>query len=72
MSDYSVAVVRNSYFSTLTAGIFGTAMVLVLSLVLGKVVVLKKGANGSGKQQKEQAIMLNFFSGDGFVEYSGE
>ncbi len=51
MSDYSVATIGNSYFSTLTAGIFGTFMVLLLSIVLGKVVVLKKGVEKSGKQQ---------------------
>jgi cobalt/nickel transport protein len=47
MSDYSVAIIDNPYISTLIAGIFGTLVVLGLSLALGKAVVLKKGADNS-------------------------
>ncbi len=42
MSGYSVAFVSNSYFSTLTAGVFGTLMVLVVALGLGKAISPKK------------------------------
>ena len=38
MPDYSVALVGNSYVSTLLAGIFGVCVVMVASLLLGKVI----------------------------------
>jgi cobalt/nickel transport protein len=43
MPDYSVAALGNSYVSTLLAGIFGTLMVLLTTLLLGKVMVPKNG-----------------------------
>ena len=43
MPDYSFALVENSYVSTLLAGIFGTLMVLLTTLLLGKVMVPKSG-----------------------------
>lgn len=43
MSDYSVAAVSNTYVSTLIAGILGTIIVLLTSIVLGKAVLMKKG-----------------------------
>ena len=43
MPDYSVAALGNSYVSKLLAGIFGTLMVLLTTLLLGKVMVPKNG-----------------------------
>lgn len=43
MSDYSVEAAGNSYVSTLIAGIFGTVLVLLASMVLGK--ALEKKSN---------------------------
>ena len=43
MPDYSVAALGNSYVSTLLAGIFGTLMVLLTTLLLGKVMAPKNG-----------------------------
>ena len=43
MPDYSVAALGNSYVSTLVAGIFGTLMVLLTTLLLGKVMAPKNG-----------------------------
>ena len=43
MPDYSVVALGNSYVSTLVAGIFGTLMVLLTTLLLGKVMVPKNG-----------------------------
>ena len=43
MADYSVSFLGNSYGSTLLAGIAGTIIVLVAGLVVGKVIVPKKG-----------------------------
>ena len=42
IADYSVASIGNSYVSTLIAGIFGVSIILVVSLLLGKVMVPKK------------------------------
>jgi hypothetical protein len=36
MSDYAIASIENPYVSTLLAGIFGTLMVLIAGLLLGK------------------------------------
>ena len=41
IADYSVALIGNSYISTLIAGILGVTIVLVVSLFLGKVMVSK-------------------------------
>jgi cobalt/nickel transport protein len=37
LPDYSVAVLGNGYISTLIAGVFGIMVVLIASLLLGKV-----------------------------------
>lgn len=42
MPDYAVAVVENSYLSTLIAGVFGTLAVLATALLLGRSVRQKK------------------------------
>jgi hypothetical protein len=52
MFDYSVSAIAEPYFSTLTAGIVGTTIVLVLSIVLGKAVALKKSAYDAGQEKK--------------------
>jgi ABC-type sulfate transport system permease component len=41
MTDYSVGALGNSYASTLLAGVFGTVLVLLASLVLGRAVTKK-------------------------------
>lgn len=51
MFDYSVEAVSNSYVSTLIAGIFGTIIVLLTSMVLGKAVLIKKGTAISESKQ---------------------
>ena len=50
MSDYSVGIIGNPYLSTVIAGIFGTLMVLGLSLALGKVLALRKGSENQNGQ----------------------
>jgi hypothetical protein len=42
MPDYSIALVGNSYVSTLLAGIFGTTAVLAATLLVGKVITSKR------------------------------
>ena len=42
MADYSIAFISDSYVSTLLAGIFGTIIVLVAGLVMGKAIGSKK------------------------------
>ena len=37
MSDYAIEAIENPYVSTLLAGVFGTFMVLLAGLLLGKV-----------------------------------
>ena len=39
MSDYTFSLIKNTYASTLIAGIFGIVMVLVATLILGKVII---------------------------------
>jgi ABC-type sulfate transport system permease component len=39
MTNYSISFIGNSYISTLLAGVFGTIMVLIFALLLGKVIV---------------------------------
>ena len=41
IADYSFPFISNQYLSTLVAGIFGVATVLVLSLLIGKVMMSK-------------------------------
>ena len=41
MSDYAIAAIADPYVSTLLAGIFGTLMVLLAGLLLGKVMTPK-------------------------------
>lgn len=44
MSDYSAEAVGNPYLSTLLAGVFGIAMVLLVSFIFGKSVRKKSDA----------------------------
>jgi cobalt/nickel transport protein len=39
MADYTFSLIKNMYASTLIAGIFGIVMVLVATLILGKVLI---------------------------------
>jgi hypothetical protein len=41
IADYSIMSIRNPYVSTLLAGIFGVMIVLVATLLLGKVMLPK-------------------------------
>jgi len=41
MSDYAIAAIADPYVSTLLAGIFGTLMVLLAGLLLGKAMTPK-------------------------------
>ena len=41
MSDYAIEAIENPYVSTLLAGVFGTFMVLLAGLLLGKVMTQK-------------------------------
>jgi hypothetical protein len=41
MTDYAIAAIGNPYVSTLLAGIFGTMMVLLAGLLLGKTLTPK-------------------------------
>ena len=41
MSDYTFSLIKNTYASTLIAGIFGIVMVLVATLILGKGMIPK-------------------------------
>ncbi len=41
MSGYSVGIIGNPYISTLIAGVAGTLLVLLFSLLLGKVLIKK-------------------------------
>jgi hypothetical protein len=42
MFDYSIEAIENTYVSTLVAGIFGTLMVLLATLLLGTAIKPKK------------------------------
>jgi hypothetical protein len=41
MTDYAIAAIGNPYVSTMLAGIFGTMMVLLAGLLLGKTLTPK-------------------------------
>ena len=41
MSDYAIAAIADPYVSTLLAGVFGTLMVLIAGLLLGKALAPK-------------------------------
>jgi cobalt/nickel transport protein len=45
MSDYAIAAIADPYVSTLLAGIFGTFMVLLAGLLLGKAIAPKNPKN---------------------------
>lgn len=58
MTDYSVAAIGDSYFSTLAAGVIGTMLVLTTSLVLGRAIA-KRGPSVreevmASKEQSQQ------------------